>query len=186
MKKFTLAHRLLHWTIGIAMLILFLTGFLRMQWMNKKNLSFIITQETAKEGLSISESTLKTIGKSSLQPMWEWHELFAYIILGLFVLRIAYMIIKGIRFPNPFKHSTSKEKCQGFIYLIFYGLVLMNIITGFYLMWGDGTYKEQMEELHKTGIYWFPIFFLIHLLGIVYDEMSKKSGIVSKMINGKD
>ncbi|MCA4776927.1 cytochrome b/b6 domain-containing protein [Empedobacter stercoris] len=186
MKKYTLVHRFLHWTIGIGMLILFITGFLRMEWMSKKKLSSLIVQETSKEGVSLSEATLKTIGKNSLEPMWEWHELFAYIILGLFVLRIVYMVVKGIRFPNPFKHSAPKEKFQGLIYLIFYGLVLMNLVTGFYLMWGDGTYKEQMEELHKTGIYWFPIFFLIHLAGIVYDEISKKSGIVSKMINGND
>lgn len=125
MKKYTLVHRFLHWTIGIGMLVLFTTGFLRMEWMSKKNLSSLIVQETSKEGVSLSEATLKTIGKNSLKPMWEWHELFAYIILGLFVLRIVYMIVKGIRFPNPFKHSAPKEKFQGLIYLIFYGLVLI-------------------------------------------------------------
>ncbi|WP_257468028.1 MULTISPECIES: cytochrome b/b6 domain-containing protein [Empedobacter] len=64
--------------------------------------------------------------------------------------------------------------------------MLINIVTGFYLMWGNGTYKDPMEELHKTAIYWFPIFFLIHLIGVIIDEVNKNSGIVSKMINGKD
>lgn len=186
MKKFTLTHRLLHWTIGVSMIMLFVTGFLRMEWMNKKNLYALISNEVSKDGINLSEATLKTIGKNSLEPMWQWHEIFAYIALGLFIIRIIYMLIKGIRFPNPFKSSTSKEKFQGLIYFIFYGFLLMNIVTGFYLMWSDETYKEQMEELHKTGIYWFPIFFLVHLLGIVFNEVTKKSGIVSKMINGND
>ena len=103
MKKFTLTHRLLHWTIGISMIMLFLTGFLRMEWMSKKNLSALITNEVSKEGLNISDATLKTIGRSSLEPMWQWHEIFAYIALGLFTVRIVYMLVKGIRFPNPLK-----------------------------------------------------------------------------------
>ncbi len=185
MKKMTLTHRILHWTIGTSIIMLFITGFLRMEWMSKKNLANLITQETAKDHITISEATLKTIGRSSLQPMWEWHEIFAYIALGLFLVRIIYMITKGIKFPNPFKRSTFQDKIQGYIYLIFYLLMLINIVTGFYLMWGDGQYKDSMESLHKTGIYWFPIFFVIHLLGIVLGEIGNKSGIVSQMINGK-
>ncbi|WP_291099417.1 MULTISPECIES: cytochrome b/b6 domain-containing protein [unclassified Empedobacter] len=186
MKKFTLTHRLLHWTIGISMIMLFLTGFLRMEWMSKKNLSALITNEVSKEGLNISDATLKTIGRSSLEPMWQWHEIFAYIALVLFAIRIVYMLVKGIRFPNPLKSHSTSEKFQGIIYMIFYLLMLINIVTGFYLMWGNGTYKDPMEELHKTAIYWFPIFFLIHLIGVIIDEVNKNSGIVSKMINGKD
>ncbi|TGN29433.1 cytochrome b/b6 domain-containing protein [Empedobacter tilapiae] len=186
MKKFTLTHRLLHWTIGISMIMLFLTGFLRMEWMNKKNLSSLITNEVSKEGLNISDTTLKTIGRNSLEPMWQWHEIFAYIILALFIIRIVYMTIKGVRFPNPFKVSSTQKKLQGFIYIVFYILILISTVTGFYLMWGNGTYKESMEALHKTGIYSFSIFFFIHILGIVFDETTKKSGIVSKMINGTD
>lgn len=97
------------------------------------------------------------------------------------------MLVKGIRFPNPFLKSTSnKEKFQGIIYLLFYLLVLVNIITGFYLMWGDGTYKPLFEPVHKYSLYWFPAFLGLHFLGILIAELSTQSGIVSKMINGKE
>ena len=62
MKKFTLTHRLLHWTIGISIIMLFLTGFLRMEWMSKKNLSALITNEVSKEGKLVVSVDVTNIG----------------------------------------------------------------------------------------------------------------------------
>lgn len=39
---FTLIHRILHWIMALAMPVLFLTGFLRMNWMNKNHIAGII------------------------------------------------------------------------------------------------------------------------------------------------
>ncbi|MFA5573939.1 MAG: cytochrome b/b6 domain-containing protein [Brumimicrobium sp.] len=41
-----------------------------------------------------------------------------------------------------------------------------------------------METVHKWGIYWFPIFIVLHLLGALLAEFSTKKGITSKMIGG--
>lgn len=187
MKKYTLHHRLLHWLIGVYMLGLFLTGFLRMEWMNRKNLAKIIKTQLANDNLKTSKESLQIIGKQVLEPMWEWHVVFAYSIVVLFTLRIIYMLVKGIKFPNPFSaNSTIKQKFQGIIYILFYTLVLIDIITGFYIMWGDGSYKDVLEPIHKYSLYWFPIFLVLHIAGTVLDEITTKSGVVSKMINGKD
>lgn len=37
--KYTALHRLLHWVMAFAMPVLYLTGFLRMQWMSKKSVA---------------------------------------------------------------------------------------------------------------------------------------------------
>lgn len=52
-------------------------------------------------------------------------------------------------------------------------------ITGFFPDW-----KANIETVHKWGIYWFPIFILLHLTGIIIAELSTKKGITSKMIGG--
>ena len=44
--QFTLIHRILHWIMAFAMPVLFLTGFLRMNWMNKKHIIGIIESKT--------------------------------------------------------------------------------------------------------------------------------------------
>ncbi len=187
MKKYTAIHRILHFGIGVAMLVLFCTGFLRMKWMGKKNISQIVEGQLNKNHVELPKDSLKIIGKQLLEPMWQWHVYFAYAILFLFTIRIIYMFAKGIRFPNPFsKQSTTKEKFQGSIYFLFYFLVLVDICTGFYLLWGNGDYKEIAETIHKYSLYWFPIFFILHILGIFLEEITHKSNIVSKMINGKE
>ena len=44
--QFTLIHRILHWIMAFAMPVLFITGFLRMYWMNKKHIIGIIESKT--------------------------------------------------------------------------------------------------------------------------------------------
>ncbi|MDR0230211.1 MAG: cytochrome b/b6 domain-containing protein [Flavobacteriaceae bacterium] len=181
---FTKTHRLLHWLAAMAMGVLFITGFLRMTWMAKKTV--VKTIETQLPEANLEKEEMVGIAKSLLKPMWEYHEIAAYVMLWLLAIRIVYMAIKGIRFPNPFASRIStKERLQGMIYVLFYIFVSMATITGFYLMWGDGTYKEPMEAIHKWGLYWFPIFIFLHFAGIVIGELTSKKGIVSKMIGGE-
>ena len=96
------------------------------------------------------------------------------------------MFVKEIRFPNPFsKNLVLKERLQGLTYIYFYVFVLISSITGVFIQNNlFSTYKNQIEMVHKWGIYWFPIFILLHLVGIVIAESSNKKGITSKMIGG--
>lgn len=96
------------------------------------------------------------------------------------------MLVKGIRFPNPFKGSQPiKERMQGFTYVYFYLFVFISVFTGICIEKDLlSAYHENIEAIHKWGIYWFPIFVFLHLIGIVIAEFSDKKGIVSKMISG--
>ncbi|UCA61726.1 cytochrome b/b6 domain-containing protein [Chryseobacterium rhizoplanae] len=181
-QKFTLFHRLLHWIMALAMPILFITGFLRMYWMNKNHITGIIESKTS----AIPKEQITDIAKSIREPMWQWHEVFANIIIFSFLARIIYMLVKGIRFPNPFKSNQPlKELLQGFTYVYFYLFVFISAVTGICIEKGFfPQWKEEIEIVHKWGIYWFPIFIFLHLMGIVIAEFSDKKGIASKMIGG--
>lgn len=181
-QKFTGLHRILHWTMVIAMFILFITGFLRMYWMNRKHIIGIIESKTS----AIPREQLADITRSILKPMWQWHEVFAHVMIFSFLIRIIYMLVKGIRFPNPFKGSQPiKERMQGFTYVYFYLFVFISVFTGICIEKDLlSAYHENIEAIHKWGIYWFPIFVFLHLIGIVIAEFSDKKGIVSKMISG--
>ncbi|MDD3005022.1 cytochrome b/b6 domain-containing protein [Flavobacterium sp.] len=183
-KKFTIIHRLLHWLIAIAMFVLFITGFLRMYWMNKKGMVAIIESKTT--STPVAEEVLSDIASTIRQPMWEWHEIFANVMIVAFVARILYMLFKGIRFPNPFSRKIQfKERLQGFVYVYFYVFVFISAFTGICIenKFFDA-YHETIETVHKWGIYWFPIFIILHLAGIVLAEHTTKKGITSKMIGG--
>lgn len=182
-QKFTAFHRILHWTIALAMPIMFITGFLRMFWMNKKSMVSVIESKTTSTPLS--KETMSDIASSIREPMWEWHEIFANVMIVALIARVGYMLLKGIRFPNPFGKITLKERLQGFVYLYFYMFVFISAVTGVCIEKGFfDSYHETIEMVHKWGLYWFPIFIVLHLLGIVVAENSEKKGITSKMIGG--
>jgi cytochrome b561 len=153
-----------------------------MYWMSKKTI--INSIENSSVDLTISSEQKSSIVKSIMSPMWEWHEIAAYLILAVFSIRIIYMIVRGISFPNPFKSSVAREKFQGWIYIFFYIFLAISTITGFYLKWFGGELKETMETIHKWGIYIFPIFIIIHFIGIAIAENTHDKGITSKMIGG--
>lgn len=182
--KFSILHRILHWSIAISMPIMFITGFLRMVWMNKKDMIEIIKTKTA--STPISKEVLSDIGSTIREPMWEWHEIFANIMIALFIARILYMVFKGIRFPNPFNKTLAfKERLQGFIYIYFYLFIFISAFTGVCIQNEFFTaYEEVIETVHKWGLYWFPIFIVLHLVGIAVAENTSKKGITSKMIGG--
>lgn len=182
--KFTVIHRMLHWIIAIAMPIMFITGFLRMYWMNKNGMVSIIESKTATSPLP--KDVMTDIAATIRAPMWEWHEIFANVMIAAFIARIIYMIVKGIRFPNPFdSKSALKDRLQGFTYMYFYVFVFISALTGICIKnhFFDA-YRDQIEMIHKWGLYWFPVFIVLHLAGIVIAENSSKKGIASKMIGG--
>lgn len=186
-KHFTGTHKTLHGMLGLAMIVLFLTGFLRLYWMSKKTVIHAIDTRLSIEGISLDKQVTKDIAKSILEPMWQWHEYAAYVVFGVLVLRLSYMLLRGIRFPNPFaKQALLKERLQGVIYLLFYLFVGVSVFTGAYLKWSGGAWKEPLEMIHKWAVYWFPIFIVLHFVGILIAEFSKDKGIVSKMISGDD
>lgn len=181
-NQFTVTHRILHWIMAFAMPVLFATGFLRMYWMNKNHIIEIIKSKTP----GIPTEQMTDIAIAIRTPMWQWHEVFAHVMIFSFIARIIYMLAKGIRFPNPFKkHQPFKERLQGFTYVYFYLFVFISAVTGICIKFGFfSKWEESIETIHKLGIYWFPIFILLHITGIIIAESGSKKGIVSKMIGG--
>jgi cytochrome b561 len=187
MKTYTVLHRLLHWVFALGILVLLTTGFLRMYWMGKEAISEAVTKDLQIQALNLDQQSLGSIIHSILDPMFEWHVYSAYLITFAFVARIIYMIVKGIKFPNPFlKNTPNKEKFQGFIYLAFYFLIAVEIITGGILKFKIGTESlaNLAETVHKLAVYWTPIFILLHFAGVAISENTTGKGITSKMIGG--
>lgn len=185
-QLFTPLHRGLHWWAALLMFVLFITGFLRMNWMSKKVVKAAIDDKMA--GVQYTPEQAMAVAKAVLKPMWQWHEYAAYFFFAVLFIRIVYMLVKGVRFPNPFSSGiTLKQRLQGSVYLLFYLFVVLSSVTGAYLKWFKGDWKEPIEAIHKWGMYWFPIFILFHFVGIWMAEKTyQQKGITSKMIGGDD
>src|SRR5690625_6876448 len=98
-SRFTIQHRVLHWTMGLAISILFITGFLRMYWMNKHRIISVIKSRLS--DASLSDEQMTSIATDIRAPMWQWHEVFAHVMIIDFILWMIYMMVRGIRFSDP-------------------------------------------------------------------------------------
>lgn len=122
--RFTVTHRILHWTIAVLMGFLIITGFLRMNWMSKKAIIEVVSTQTKSQNIMLEREQIIPVVRSIQAPMWKWHEYAAYFMSFAFLGRIIYMIVKVIKFPLPLfaEKQTLNELLQGITYIIFYPL----------------------------------------------------------------
>jgi len=185
-KNFSFTHRLLHWLIAFTILFLMLTVFLRLTWLEKNNVAAILQDNLKALNISLNNDDAIKIAKQIRKPMWDWHIYSGYFLIGLYVLRLLNLYFSGIVFPNPF-HRASKlrQKIQGWTYIIFYFLMGISLITGFFIVNGSPEYKDFLESIHIQSIYYVVLFIIMHMTGLLISEFSNEKGIVAKMIYGK-
>ncbi len=185
--KFSFLHRFLHWAIGLAILFILLTVFLRLGWMSKESVGEIILKDLQQKSITISQADAQGIARDIRKPMFNWHIYIGYVLIGLYLIRVVYIFVKGVKFPSLFsKNITSKQKLQSVIYVLFYIVLGITLLSGFLIVNGPKDYKELLEAIHKPSLYFMIVFLIFHFAGIFIGEKTTEGGVVSSMINGKN
>jgi cytochrome b561 len=184
-QRFNLAHRLIHWAIAFTVLFLLLTILLRMGWMNKDHVGNIIQQNLDKSNIHVNTKDAAVIGKAVRKPMWNWHILAGYTLIGLYLVRMVLTAAQGIAYRSPFRRKTrTKEKFQAWVYIIFYCLLAVSLFTGFMIENGPKRLQHNMELVHVQGLYYLVAFIILHIGGVILAEFGPEKGIISKIISG--
>ena len=185
MTKYSKLYRIIHWAIAVSFLLLLITIFLRLTWMNKYNVAAIIQEYLSDTGQNLSQEQLIVLAKEIRQPMWNWHIYLGYILTGLFSLRFILPLFGKMNFQNPFgKNLSTKEKFQKWTYIIFYVCVVISLATGLIIEFGPKELKKPMEEIHVLGIYYLIGFIVLHVAGILIAEFTYQKGIISRIVSG--
>ena len=184
-KKYSKIYRLIHWAIAISLVLLLVTIFLRLTWMNKTNVANIIQDYLNGTDQVLSQKQLIVLAKKIRQPMWNWHIYIGYVLVGLYSIRFLLPLFGYMRYQNPLrKDLTAKLRFQQWLYIIFYICIIISLATGLMIELGPKSSKELMEEIHVLSIYYLISFIVIHLAGVFIAEFSDQKGIVSRMISG--
>ncbi|MDO9593497.1 MAG: cytochrome b/b6 domain-containing protein, partial [Lutibacter sp.] len=101
-KNYSAVYRMMHWSIAICMILLLITIFLRLTWMNKNNVAEIIQNYLNTTDQSLTQDQLIVLAKKIRQPMWDWHIYLGYILTGLFSIRFLLPIFGEMKFQSPF------------------------------------------------------------------------------------
>lgn len=184
-KNYSAVYRIIHWSIAISMVLLLITIFLRLTWMNKNNVAEIIQNYLNTTDQTLTQDQLIVLAKKIRQPMWDWHIYLGYVLTGLFSIRFLLPFFGEMKFQNPFnKELILKEKFQNWIYLIFYGCVVVSLSTGLLIKFGPKEFKNPMEEIHVLSIYYLVVFIILHIGGVLWSEFTNQKGILSKIVSG--
>ena len=185
--RYSKVYRIIHWAIAVSFLLLLITIFLRLTWMNKNNVAAIIQEYLSGIGQNLSQDQLITLAKKIRQPMWNWHIYIGYVLVGLFCIRFLLPVFGHMKFQNPFaKNLSTKMKFQKWTYIIFYVCVIVSLITGLIIEFGPKEMKKPMEEIHVHSIYYLIAFIAIHLIGVLIAEFTNEKGIISRIVSGSD
>jgi cytochrome b561 len=183
--KYSNLYRIIHWAIAISFLLLLVTIFLRLTWMNKYNVAAIIQDYLSGTDQVLSQEQLIVLAKKIRQPMWDWHIYIGYVLVGLFSIRFVLPAFGTMKIQSPFdKKLSAKMKFQKWTYIIFYICVIVSLVTGLIIELGPKEFKKPMEEIHVLGIYYLIAFIAIHLAGVLIAEFTDQKGIVSRIVSG--
>jgi len=185
MTKYSKIYRIVHWAIAITFILLLITIFLRLTWMNKYNVAAIIQNYLTDTDQLLTQEQLIALAKKIRQPMWNWHIYLGYILTGLFSLRFILPLFGKMKLQNPFgKNLSVKDKFKKWTYVIFYLFVIISLATGLIIEFGLKELKKPMEEIHVLSIYYLTGFILLHWTGVLIAEFTDQKEIISRIISG--
>lgn len=184
-KEYSKVYRIIHWAIAISFLLLLITIFLRLTWLNKNNVAAIIQDYLSTTNQKLTHDEAIILAKKIRKPMWDWHIYLGYVLTGLFTIRFILPAFGQMKIQNPLDKSLSaKMKFQKWSYIIFYICVVVSLITGLIIVLGPKQYKDPMEDIHVLSIYYLIAFLVIHIGGVLVAEFTNEKGIVSRIISG--
>jgi len=184
-KNYSLIYRTIHWLMAISFVLLLITIFLRMYWMNKTHVADIIADFLKDKPFSLSEDERILLAKKIRKPMWQWHIYIGYILVGIFSLRMVLPLFGIMPLPNPLQKKVPQVvKIQKWVYILFYLCVSISLVTGLFIEFGPKDWKSSVETIHELSIYYLLIYMVLHLAGVLYADFVSDKGIISRIVGG--
>ncbi|WP_035564653.1 cytochrome b/b6 domain-containing protein [Hymenobacter sp. IS2118] len=164
-------------------------------------------QETmAKENIALTVKQASSLTHILSERIWEWHIYFGWAMVAFFVLRV-WLELRGpseLRFsarllevarryrlaPAADKSEAGKVLFAKSTYALFYSFLIVMVISGVMLIYRNDadflrSIKHEVEEVHNFTMYLILGFFVVHVVGVVWAELTKDHGLISRMVGGE-
>lgn len=185
--------RIWHWLSALVTFGLMATFILRKTFLNYKENAVIIQNKLAEAGVIIADDKAKEIAKIFRDNMWQWHYYLGFLFVALLIFRLYAFASKSEKFPScKAKESNDGEfKRVKYAHAAFYVVAVYMSVSGLlmYFREGLGISKESLhlvKELHEFAFWFFVVFLVGHIAGVVKAELTSDKGLISEMFSGGD
>ncbi|PWS28839.1 Ni,Fe-hydrogenase I cytochrome b subunit [Pedobacter yonginense] len=202
-KRYAASTRFWHWINFIIISGSLLTVLINSTLFDRAQRSFV-KGELMNAGVAVTDQQAGSVTHGLEDQVWGIHIYFGYALAALFIFRAlaefflpshqrlipklkkayqAYFILKKER------EAAKHELVVKGLYVVFYVLLLIMVVTGLLLAFEDNTgiprdINHSIKEFHGFCMYFILGFIVLHLAGVYLAERKDGKGIVSDMING--
>ncbi len=193
--------RLWHWLTFLFLTASITTVIFGSTLFKTANNISLVQQQVQEKGGIVTKDQARSVAHEYSDKLWILHK---YIGFGLSFLLFSRIIIE-VRLSKEKKLSTKIHSALGypagtpekkhflfvqFSYAVFYILFITMAITGLVQAFEDVEWLKPVNNLAKEThsiVQWaLYTYFVIHIAGVIRADLTKYTGIVSRMINGKE
>ena len=195
-----------HWLNALAILGLLGTVLLRKTFLSWRTNAAFIESKVQAGGGSVTPEVAKSIAQGLRDAMWEWHYYIGFALAGLLVVRVlvGFFVVKKCPSTQAMQSALGiakvpAEKRIGAIhftlvktgYALFYLVTLYMVLSGLAMYWEEAlglseSFAHLLKEVHETLMWFFVVFVVGHIAGVVVAENRGDRGLTSGMISGGD
>lgn len=160
----------------------------------------------SKDSITLSQQQARSLTHVISERIWEWHVYIGLGLAGFWLLRVALelrgpaparfsarllAVARRYRLAPPAEHADARHDLLVKIsYALFYAFLTVITLTGLALTWADdvpflGSIEHTVKEIHNVTMYLIIGFTALHIVGVVWSELTKDHGLISRMVSGK-
>jgi len=160
----------------------------------------------SRDNVTVTVKQANTFAHIIGDRIWQWHIYIGLALAAFWLLRV----VLELRGPSPMRFSTrllemarryriapaADKSSAGKVlfakstYALFYAFLTVIVLTGLILTWADDvailhSMEHVAKEIHNVTMYLIMAFFAVHVVGVVWSELTKDPGLTSRMISGE-
>ena len=160
----------------------------------------------SQENITLSVKQAGSLTHIISERIWQWHIYIGLTLAAFWLLRV----VLELRGPSSQRFSTrllevarryrlapaAEKGAAGKMlfakstYALFYLFLSVMAVTGLILTWADdvallGKMEHTAKEIHNVTMYLIIGFFVVHVVGVVWSEITKDHGLISRMVGGE-
>ena len=163
-------------------------------------------QVLGRQGVALSPEQGWALARIISHRIWDWHIYIGLTLAAFWVLRVLLEVrgpapvrfsarllaqLRRFRLAPPAARAEARQALLAtYSYLAFYLMLTVMVFTGLALTWADDyawlhRIEHEVKEVHEVTMYLIIGYFVLHLAGVLWAELTREPGLISRMIGGK-